>query len=1211
MSRLWLLAFAFFWGGNALTGQTTGIFRHAALDRLVPELYGIGTASKLLRIDSVLLALQPNAAPELLYFLRRYRCEQLYYQGLLDESMVEAETASRIAIELKDSALIASSLNQMAVLLEERNEDAQGIAMLKEALRLYPARTGHVYPLATPYRIQGNLGLCWANLGEIDSARFCQQRSLALAQDAHVPRGEALALLELGRLEMLGPRTDSALLLFDRSITMANGSGNLDVLLDALAAKAEAYAGSGRVEEMESSLNAGQAVMDAHADIAPRSVLAFLKMEVRSLAKAGRYKAALAAARSWGELDRQMRSAGARTAQRILKEMHATDAGLAEVQDHASIMAAEVKAEERIRSILTIGAALVTILLVALVLIFIARSRQKARLSRLSVIQAEQERQIADLQIQQQVAEDLHDDLGAGLSALKLNSELAADLCTDPTERTRTRSLATIAGNLIAIMRHILWALGPSECSIKEMVTYITDRARAFCAEHDRSVTIKDAGDWPMILASAEVRHLAWPVVRDALDALMKSEEQAGMELHVHWNDGLLLTIRSNAKASLAQRSQLADRITDHHLQVSRIGGWLRTPTEGSPRLDVFLPCMNAHQAADPGKNRSRRILTGALMIACSLIASSLIGQGNATYRHPVLDRMLSEVSMGDPWVERINNINSAIMVAEPMNDDRLTCHLLLSRANQMYYQGLYDMGIADVNRALELAKDLRDSLLIATTYNMFGLLNENLNNDAVTLPWFRVAAQWLPHDTECAYPVVKDYHIDGNIAQCMLNMGMNDSAVFHYERSRDRASLKGNERALGLANLGLARSALIKGTTSLIPPLLDSAQAQALRCGSSDVYVNTFPVKAQYLLRTEGSKAAISALDEGLVFLRSDSTINRSSIRKFFDEASVLRENLGQYDEAYQAWQEWQQLDSSIRTTDDRAALTTLRIMLDNGQRLHEERSDRERIQAQLIIDRSLRSTIISTTAVTALLLLGLFALLVNRQRNQRNMVVLELERIQGRKELAQLRTRQRLSEDMLAELGTRLEALRIRSQLSSATDQGPEDRERMVQIAAQATELIESLKQIVWAMDTGRSTLNETLRFTAHYVSTYCTQQGLKLLLHLPSDPPELLLTMEQRRNIFLVVKEALHNVVKHARAHEVGLQITYTDLLAVRIRDDGHGHSIVGERAEGNGLRNMRKRIEAIGGTFNRSNDHGMVIHFTVPLSDNNGSTNGPGT
>jgi len=1178
-------------------------YTHPAIDELLQALRGNGEDRNLRLIDSTLLVAGVDADPRLLYFLRRYRCEQLYYQGLLDESMVEAEKARRISLDLLDSALVASSLNQVAVLLEERRANEQGIALLQEALGWYPKKNPYTYPLATPHRIHGNLGLCWANLGGLDSARYHQQRSLDLAQLAQVPRGEALALLALGRIEQAQLTLDGALSLFDRSMAVADEHGIRDVQLDALAAKADALIEAGRKDEMLATLETGRAVMRAHGTIAPRSLSAFKEMEVRWLAKAGQYKEALAAAREWRAQERTLRSSSARTAQRILQELHETNAELERELDRAGITTAERAAEDRIRRVLTIGGTIILVLLVALVVVFIARSRQRSHLARLAVLQIEQERQIADLRVRQQVAEDLHDDLGAGLSALNLNSELAADLSGDPDEQMRARNLAGIAGSLIASMRHILWSLTRDDAPLNELVTYISDQARSHCDEKGGTVAIDDAGGWPAFSADAEVRHLAWPVVRTALDALLSCGTPYPLRIELAWKEGISIVVRAPGNTDPAVRSSLAEQMAAHHLPISRTGGWLRTATDGDAHAEIFLPC------ALPSNGNSRSGLqrkgAAALAVACMAISASVIAQPTSSFRHPLLDRILSTEAMSTPASQRLQDINSAIEEADTLNDKRVMCHLLMSRANQMYYRGLHDVGMLDADRALELAKTTNDSLLIATAINMIGLLNENLGDASVTLPWFRKAAKWLPRDTECAYPVVKDYHLDGNIAQCLLELGKNDSALYHFQRSLESAARNGNLRATALANLGLARAWQNKGWTSGINEFLDSAQAQALRCGSTDVYVDALPFHARHMLRTRGPDGAKRVLDEALLFIRSDSTINRSSIRRFFEQASPIREELGQYEEAYAAWSEWQALDSTIRTSDEEAALATLRIMLDNGEQLSRERAARERDQAQLIMDRSVRNALVSTIGITSLLLLVVFLLLLNRRRYKRSLEKMELERVQGRKELALLRIRQRISEDMLVELGAGLEALRLRSQLASQWQQEAGSRDRMGRIAAQAAALGTDLKQIAWALDTGRSSLAETLRFTAHYASTYCAQQGLMLHLRVSETIPELSLSMEQRRNIFLVVKEALHNVVKHARAREVSVSMSCSDELAVSIIDNGRGPAAAAARREGNGMRNMRKRIEAIDGTFGTADEGGMAIRFSVPLGDNNGS------
>lgn len=1173
-------------------------YRHPVLDSLVADMRGNGTEQNMALIDKAMRVARPGSEPHLAYFLHRYRCEQLYYQGLWDESMVDAQKARRIAEELQDSLLIASSLNQVAVLMEERNDSRGAIVMLREALRWYPATVNCAYPITLPHRIHGNLGRCWSNLGAVDSARVSEERSLWLAQLANVPRGTALAFLELGRLKLRDGDADSALLLIDHSILTARAHGINDVLLDGLGTKAGVLVSTARTGEARKSLGMARALIQKHPDIAQRSIVAYYDLEIRLLTKAGLARDALAAARTWRTLDSTLRSMSARTAQRTLATLHATEAELTMERVRAETATAEVHAEKRLRRTVQLGGGVTVLLLTALVIIYIGRGRQKGRLERLAIQRMELDRQIANLRIRQQVSEDLHDDLGAGLSALKLHCELAEDLSMDIASKNRKRTLSNIAGELIGGMRHILWSLQHTEANAADIALYIVDRARAYCAEHDRPLRTTAPSDWPDVVPDPELRHLAWILVKQSLKAMLECRSDEPLHLAMSWNSGLSLVITLHGEARPRDRTALASALSAHHLRVSRAGGSLRTPTEGALCAAIFLPHTTA--ASGAGVSPASRTAAMALIFLALIVSDPMTAQERVLYRHATLDSLFTSKALRAPGADRLRAINDAVIKLDQSSDPTLACHLLLSRANQMYYQGLYDVGITDVNRSLSLAQQLQDSLLIATTYNMFGLLYENLGNDAVTLPWFQLAGRWLPKDNRSNYPVVKDYHIDGNIAQCLLNLGRTDSAEHHFQRSKTAAQAAGNLRALALANLGSARIRLQRNDLNAAEVLLDSSLSQARRDGSRDVYVDVLPVLSQVHMRRSGPAAGARTLDDAFTYVLSDSTVTPVSRRNFFKQASVLREELGQYEQAMIAWRIWQQEDSLIHHRDDRASMATLKIMLDNDQRLREERTERELTQARLALDREQRSIMVSAAGVSALLLLGVLLLYAGRRRNLARMAALERERSQGRKELAELRVRQRLSEEMHQELGTGLDALKLRSELALEVEEEADGRARLIHIAAQSAELIGSLRQIIWALDTGRSSLQETVTYTAHYARTYTAQHGIPVQIHLGTSWPDVQLSMEQRRNCFLVVKEALHNVVKHARATQLHLRMTMKEGLVVEIADNGRGIA-PGGASGGNGLRNMRKRIEAIGGALTMEQRNGTTLRFTLPLGD----------
>ena len=109
----------------------------------------------------------------------------------------------------------------------------------------------------------------------------------------------------------------------------------------------------------------------------------------------------------------------------------------------------------------------------------------------------------------------------------------------------------------------------------------------------------------------------------------------------------------------------------------------------------------------------------------------------------------------------------------------------------------------------------------------------------------------------------------------------------------------------------------------------------------------------------------------------------------------------------------------------------------------------------------------------------------------------------------------------------------------------------------------------------------------YIAHFAGELFNDDSVRCRLDLPDTlPVHVLLPPEMRHNIFLIAKEALTNVMKHAAADEVCVQVQATaDSLEVVIQDDGRGFDPANSQSvrEGNGLGNMRRRAEAVGGQF----------------------------
>lgn len=234
----------------------------------------------------------------------------------------------------------------------------------------------------------------------------------------------------------------------------------------------------------------------------------------------------------------------------------------------------------------------------------------------------------------------------------------------------------------------------------------------------------------------------------------------------------------------------------------------------------------------------------------------------------------------------------------------------------------------------------------------------------------------------------------------------------------------------------------------------------------------------------------------------------------------------------------------------------------------------------------------LISAAGVVLVTVASFRSYLAGRLRRQREVF---------EREQAVLAERMRIAGDMHDDLGAGLSALKLRSEMALRVEKDPEKREQLGSLARTAGELIGNMRQIIWTMNTDQSSLADLISYTTNYARNYGAENGLDMAIELPHAWPAIELSAEQRRNIFLVVKEALHNTVKHAAARTVRLNVKLSGGLVVSIEDDGVGLPKHAQESVGNGLRNMQRRIGALGGTLEMSaGPHGgTTIRFRVPL------------
>jgi signal transduction histidine kinase len=197
-----------------------------------------------------------------------------------------------------------------------------------------------------------------------------------------------------------------------------------------------------------------------------------------------------------------------------------------------------------------------------------------------------------------------------------------------------------------------------------------------------------------------------------------------------------------------------------------------------------------------------------------------------------------------------------------------------------------------------------------------------------------------------------------------------------------------------------------------------------------------------------------------------------------------------------------------------------------------------------------------------------------------------------------AQQEERERISADMHDELGAGMTAIRLMSEIArnKMKENTPVEIER---ISQSANDVLNKMNAIIWSMNIGNDTVDNLISYIRSYALEYFDNTPVQCKVNTPDNIPEKELTGDKRRNVFLCIKETLNNVLKHSGASQVTVDIATNHQLRIRITDNGKGIDLQNIRQFGNGLKNIGRRMESIGGLFRIENNNGTVTTLELPL------------
>lgn len=220
-----------------------------------------------------------------------------------------------------------------------------------------------------------------------------------------------------------------------------------------------------------------------------------------------------------------------------------------------------------------------------------------------------------------------------------------------------------------------------------------------------------------------------------------------------------------------------------------------------------------------------------------------------------------------------------------------------------------------------------------------------------------------------------------------------------------------------------------------------------------------------------------------------------------------------------------------------------------------------------------------------------------ISHRRLRRNLALLAQQQ-------AMEKERMRIAQNMHDEIGSKLTRISFLSEIALRGQEPATDN--LQSIAATSQQLLQTLDEIVWAVNPQNDTLEHLAAYLGHYADEYFQNTGIELELQIAQGLPHRPLSSETRHNLFLAFEEALGNVLKHSGAQRVHIDMRPTAThFVIKIRDEGRGFAVAGQNGRPetgrDGLVNIRQRLAQIGGecSIESAPAAGATVILMLPL------------
>ncbi|MGB3007384.1 MAG: triple tyrosine motif-containing protein, partial [Chitinophagaceae bacterium] len=204
-------------------------------------------------------------------------------------------------------------------------------------------------------------------------------------------------------------------------------------------------------------------------------------------------------------------------------------------------------------------------------------------------------------------------------------------------------------------------------------------------------------------------------------------------------------------------------------------------------------------------------------------------------------------------------------------------------------------------------------------------------------------------------------------------------------------------------------------------------------------------------------------------------------------------------------------------------------------------------------------------------------------------------------KKIIAVERTRRSISKDLHDDIGTTLSSITLMNAvLKNKIESQPEEAKKMAaKIETTSRDMIQNMSDIVWSINPN----NDTMEKLVYRLQQFCTdvfdKPGIQYHLNVDDEIKSKVLSMQLRRDIFLICKEIINNAAKYSQASNFSLRLSlHQRTIVLTANDDGIGFR-EDSVSKGNGLLNIRQRVNTYKGEAELTSNNGTTWHIIIPI------------